>query len=112
MNKQSRFTGSLLAALTAVMMLALPVAGNAQETTTTVRGTVTAPDGSPAVGQTVTVTDTRTNSVRNTRTNSSGAFDVRGLPVGGPYTTSSAIRPVPGHPGHRRFHESIRCRIV
>jgi len=86
MNKQSRFTGSLLAALTAVMMLAVPVAGNAQETTTTVRGTVTAPDGSPAVGQTVTVTDTRTNSVRNTRTNSSGAFDVRGLPVGGPYT--------------------------
>ncbi len=86
MNNKSRFTGSMLATLMALMMLAIPVAGNAQETTTTIRGSVTAPDGTPAPGQLVIVTDTRTNSVRNTTTNSSGAFDVRGLPVGGPYT--------------------------
>ncbi|MBT8098245.1 MAG: TonB-dependent receptor, partial [Gammaproteobacteria bacterium] len=94
MNNKSRFSRSALAALkqstvamfAAMMLLALPVAGNAQETTTIIRGTVTAPDGSPAAGETVTVIDTRTNSSRVVRTNNSGAFDVRGLPVGGPYT--------------------------
>ncbi len=94
MTYKSRFSGSALATLrqitvaafAAVMLLALPVAGNAQETTTAVRGIVSAPDGSPAAGQAVTVTDTRTNSTRTVRTNDSGAFDVRGLPVGGPYT--------------------------
>jgi len=68
------------------MLLAVPVAGNAQETTTTIRGTVTAPDGSPAAGQTVTVTDTRTNSARTVQTNANGVFELRSLPVGGPYT--------------------------
>ena len=86
MINKTRLTGSVLSAFVAVMMLAVPVAGNAQETTTTIRGSVTAPDGTAAPGQLVTVTDTRTNSVRNTTTNNSGAFDVRGLPVGGPYT--------------------------
>lgn len=68
------------------MLLAVPVAGNAQETTTSIRGTVTAPDGTPAAGQTVVIVDTRTNASRTVTTNNSGAFDVRGLPVGGPYT--------------------------
>ena len=77
--------GGLTATL-AVAVLAFSVASNAQETTTTVRGTVTAPDGSPAAGQTVTVTDTRTGSMRTVTTNDRGAFDVRSLGVGGPYT--------------------------
>ncbi|MDH3577304.1 MAG: TonB-dependent receptor [Gammaproteobacteria bacterium] len=94
MKYKARFIGSTLATLqqaavvlfAATMLLAVPVAGNAQETTTTIRGTVTAPDGTPAAGERVTVTDTRTNSSRSVTTNNSGAFDVRGLPVGGPYT--------------------------
>jgi Carboxypeptidase regulatory-like domain/TonB dependent receptor-like, beta-barrel len=86
MKNKSRFTGSVLAAFIAVVMLTVPVAGNAQEITTTIRGTVTAPDGAPAAGQTVTITDTRTNSARTVRTKDNGSFDVRGLPVGGPYT--------------------------
>jgi len=81
-----RFSGSVLAALVAVMMLAVPVAGNAQETTSTIRGTVTAPDGTRAAGETVTISDTRTNATRTVTTNDNGTFTVRGLPVGGPYT--------------------------
>ena len=94
MKYKARFIGSTLATwqqaavvlFAATMLLAIPVAGNAQETTTAIRGTVSAPDGSPAAGERVIVTDTRTNSSRSVTTNSSGAFDVRGLPVGGPYT--------------------------
>ncbi len=75
-----------LMAVMAVALLAVSVVSNAQETTTVVRGSVTTPSGGPAVGESVTVTDTRTGSVRRTSTNDSGAFTVRGLPVGGPYT--------------------------
>lgn len=74
------------AAFVAGMLLMAPVAGLTQETTTTIRATVTAPDGSPAAGESVTITDTRTGAVRRTTTNSSGVITVRGLPVGGPYT--------------------------
>ena len=77
--------GGLTATL-AVALFAFSVASNAQETTTAIRGTVMAPDGSPASGQTVTVTDTRTGSTRTVTTNDRGAFDVRSLGVGGPYT--------------------------
>ncbi|MBT8068066.1 MAG: TonB-dependent receptor [Gammaproteobacteria bacterium] len=94
MKYKVRFLESTLSALqktafalcAAALLIAVPVAGNAQETTTTIRGTITAPDGSPAAGQLITVTDTRTASVRTTRTNDNGQFNVRGLPVGGPYT--------------------------
>ena len=68
------------------MLLAAPVASNAQETTTAVRGVVSTPDGTPAAAQSVTITDTRTGATRTTTTNDSGAFSIRGLPVGGPYT--------------------------
>jgi len=75
-----------LSATLAVALLAFSVASNAQETTTAVRGNVMTPDGAPAAGETVTVTDTRTSSRRIVTTSASGAFTVRGLPVGGPYT--------------------------
>lgn len=72
--------------LTAFMLFSLPVAGFAQETTSIIRGTVSAPDGSAAAGEAVTVTDTRTGTSRSVTTNDSGIFTVRGLQVGGPYT--------------------------
>ena len=94
MNKNSRrlhpsITRHLQACLAiclAVLLFAIPVAGNAQEISTSVRGTVTTPDGSPAAGQTVVITDTRTGSSRTATTSASGAFNIRGLPVGGPFT--------------------------
>lgn len=70
----------------AITLMTFSVAGFAQETTSAVRGTVTAPDGSPVAGATVTVTDTRTGTSRTVATNDSGAFNVRSLQVGGPYT--------------------------
>jgi outer membrane receptor for ferrienterochelin and colicin len=82
----SRLLQGGLAATLAVVLLAFSVASNAQETSTVVRGTVTGPDGAAAAGEAVSITDTRTGSVRRTTTNDSGAFTVRGLPVGGPYT--------------------------
>ena len=72
----------LLAAM-AVLLVALPVASNAQEISTVVRGTVTTPDGGPAAGELITVTDTRTNARRTTTTDGNGKFAVRGLAVGG-----------------------------
>lgn len=69
-----------------MLTLSLPVASNAQETTATIRGTVSAPNGNPAAGESVTVIDTRTGSTRSVTTSSSGVFSVRGLAVGGPYT--------------------------
>jgi hypothetical protein len=70
----------------ASLLIVLPVAGFAQETTTRVRGVVLAPDGSPAPGASVTITDTRTGAQRNVATSTTGGFAFRGLPVGGPYT--------------------------
>ncbi|MDH4056340.1 MAG: TonB-dependent receptor [Gammaproteobacteria bacterium] len=88
MINKSRFSGSVLAAFVAVMMLAVPVAGNAQETTGSIRGTVTGPDGSPISGAEVTLTDTRTASSRTMSTNSAGIFSQGGLRIGGPYQIS------------------------
>ena len=96
MNKNFRrlrpgFTRTLQAGLTAclaVLLLAVPVAGNAQETTSNVRGDLTAPDGSPAVGVSVRITDTRTGRSNTTTTTASGRFLIGDLAVGGPYTIS------------------------
>ncbi|MDH4047184.1 MAG: TonB-dependent receptor [Gammaproteobacteria bacterium] len=66
-------------------LLALSVAGFAQETTSAVRGTISGPDGAPAAGATVTVVDLRTGTRRSAVTSSSGQFSVSGLRVGGPY---------------------------
>ena len=58
----------------------------AQETTSAIRGTITQPDGSPAVGATVRIVDTRTGTSRVVTTSESGLFTANGLRVGGPYT--------------------------
>jgi outer membrane receptor for ferrienterochelin and colicin len=69
-------------------LLAMSVAGFAQETTSAVRGTISGPDGTPAAGATVTVVDQRTLSSRSAVTSSNGQFSVGGLRVGGPYTVN------------------------
>jgi len=75
-----------ISSLAAILMFAVPLAGFAQETTGSVRGTVQSPSGAPVAGSIVTVTDTRTGASRSTTANASGAYSVRGLTVGGPYT--------------------------
>jgi hypothetical protein len=96
MKQKSRFIASTLAmfrqlsvaALAAIVLIAMPVASNAQDTTSSIRGNVTAPDGGPAAGVSVRITDTRTGSTSSATTSSSGRFTVGNLAVGGPYTIS------------------------
>jgi hypothetical protein len=79
-------SGIASALLIAMMALALPVAGYAQETTSSIRGNIYQPDGTPAAGANVRVTDTRTGNSRTATTSDSGQFSLSGLRIGGPYT--------------------------
>ena len=81
-----RKSGTGAAWLAAMLVLILPVAGFAQETTTAIRGNILTPDGGPAAGASVRVVDTRTGTSRSTSTSETGQFTLSGLRVGGPYT--------------------------
>ncbi len=70
----------------ALAAMAASVPAISQEITSSIRGTVTTPAGNPAAGLAVVVTDTRTGAATSTTTNANGAFAVRSLSVGGPYT--------------------------
>ena len=87
MNNRFRLCISALAVL---LVLMIPVAGFAQETTSAIRVTVVGPEAEPLPGVDVTVTDTRTGSTRSSQSNASGLVFVRGLPVGGPYTVKAS----------------------
>lgn len=71
----------------AMVALIAPVAAMAQETTTQIRGTVTA-NGAPVAGAGVLVLNVPSGTKSQTTTDSSGAFSLSGLRVGGPYTVS------------------------
>lgn len=75
------FIGAALAALVA------PVAVHAQETTSSIRGTVTN-GGSPVAGATVTAVHVPSGTRSNTTTGNDGGFSLSGLRPGGPYTVS------------------------
>lgn len=74
--------------VTAVAMFAIPVVGYTQETTSTIRGVITAPDGGPAVGATVRIVDTRTGRFQVGTTNNTGRYQFGSLIVGGPYSVT------------------------
>jgi outer membrane receptor for ferrienterochelin and colicin len=75
-------------AAVSVLAIAMAQGAHAQETTSNLQGTVTTADGQPAANATVTVIDTRTGATRTSSTSASGAFDVRNLNPGGPYTVT------------------------
>jgi len=77
------------AAIVALSAALTPVAV-AQVTTSGVQGTVTNSDGTAAGDATVTIEDSRTGLTRSVVTTPTGAFDIRGLNVGGPYTVTVA----------------------
>jgi len=83
MNKRFRLCTSILATL---LVLMIPVALQAQETTSSIRVTLVGLDGNALAGVPVAITDTRTGSTRTGVSNDSGLVLQRGLPVGGPYT--------------------------
>ncbi|APE26871.1 TonB-dependent receptor [Aurantiacibacter gangjinensis] len=80
----------LLAASVASLATAamLPQAAQAQQITSGIQGNVTDTNGNAVSGASVTVTDTRTDSVRTTDVDSDGSFRVENLPSGGPYTVT------------------------
>ena len=71
-----------VAALAAVMLLTVPVASNAQETSSDVTGTITSESGAPVSGATVTIRSDATGLTRSATTNAAGEYSIRGLPVG------------------------------
>ncbi|MDH3925214.1 MAG: TonB-dependent receptor, partial [Xanthomonadales bacterium] len=77
-------------ALAVLLVLMIPLAAMAQETTSAIRVSVFGPDASPLEGVDVSITDTRTGSTRTAQSNASGLVFVRGLPVGGPYTVEAS----------------------
>ncbi|MCB1845743.1 MAG: carboxypeptidase regulatory-like domain-containing protein, partial [Halioglobus sp.] len=90
MNKAfSLFACALrLAASMAILTVAMPTLVLAQETTSSIRGSVTGPDGTPTADATINITDMRTGSNRSATTSASGQFTASGLRVGGPYTVT------------------------
>lgn len=99
MNHKSRFLGSALTtmkqlslvALTAVFLVALPVASNAQETSADVRGTVSDSSGNPLPGAIVTVRNNASGLTRTSTTNADGEFQVRNMPIGSDYQATANI---------------------
>ena len=79
--RTSLFLGVAAAALIA------PVAATAQETTSTIRGSVTS-GGAPVAGATVTITHVPSGTAVNTVTGANGSFNASGLRVGGPFSVS------------------------
>ena len=58
----------------------------AQNTTSSIGGRISANDGKPAAGATVTIVHTESGSVSNVTTDTEGRYVARGLRAGGPYT--------------------------
>jgi outer membrane receptor for ferrienterochelin and colicin len=78
-------SGLPVAALAAIMFLTVPVASNAQDTTSAIRGKIIDPAGAPVAGASVVVEDTRSGVTRNLTSNDDGLFLASRLLPGGPY---------------------------
>ncbi|MDB5680327.1 MAG: TonB-dependent receptor [Sphingomonas bacterium] len=68
----------------AVAALVIPAAASAQETTSTIRGSVSA-NGAPVADARILITDVNSGTKVETGTDSSGNFNASGLRAGGPY---------------------------
>ena len=86
----------------ALLVLALPVAGIAQQTTSSIQGKVSGPDGIPIANAQVTVQHVPTGTSASTQTNASGTYSIRGLRIGGPYV---ATLPGTSEYGEERIEE-------
>jgi len=82
-------TRNSFAFLIFLLFLIVPLAGLAQQTTSSMRVNVATPDGMPSTDATITVTDTRTGSSRTSAATSAGSATFTGLRIGGPYTVNA-----------------------
>ncbi|GAA3251079.1 hypothetical protein GCM10020258_06520 [Sphingomonas yabuuchiae] len=81
----------------AVVALAIPAAAAAQETTSSIRGNVTA-NGAPVAGATITIVNVPSGTTTSTVSGADGSFSSTGLRVGGPFTVTVSA---PGYPETR-----------
>jgi hypothetical protein len=75
-------------AIAVAMSIGMSGATMAQETSSSISGTILSESGQSVAGATVTITDTRTSSVKVISSNETGRYNLRGLRVGGPYTVA------------------------
>ncbi|WP_394647783.1 carboxypeptidase regulatory-like domain-containing protein [uncultured Sphingomonas sp.] len=73
----------------AAVALVMPAAAMAQETTSAIRGTVTA-DGAPVAGASVTIVNVPSGTRSTLSTDANGSFTATGLRPGGPYSVTVA----------------------
>ena len=73
----------------AAVALIAPAAASAQETTSVIRGTVTAA-GAPVAGAQVTIVNVPSGTTSNITTDANGSFNASGLRVGGPFSVTVA----------------------
>lgn len=88
------FLAASVASIGVATLAAAPAA--AQQITSGIEGTVEASDGTPLVGATVIVRDTRTGRTETLTAGDSGRFRVESLTAGGPYTITATA---PGYEG-------------
>ena len=77
-----------LSAATIALLASAPAAVYAQETSSSLRGSVTDGSGSSISGASVTIQHVPSGSVSRTTTGANGAFNSSGLRVGGPYNVT------------------------
>ncbi len=79
----------------ASLLITIPVAGFAQETTSAIRGKVLDPTGNPVANAMIVVEDTRSGAERTTTSGSDGTFFATRLLPGGPYkVTVNSVKTV------------------
>lgn len=72
----------------ALALSATATAVVAQETTSSIRGSVTGAEGAPAIGASVSAVHEPSGTTANATVNGAGAFNLTGLRPGGPYTVT------------------------
>ncbi|MCW8109687.1 TonB-dependent receptor [Alteromonas ponticola] len=75
-------------AIAVAMSVGMATSAMAQETTSSIRGSVVSEAGSNLAGATVTIVHEPSATVSTATTNENGSFSARGLRVGGPYTVT------------------------
>ena len=82
--KRQSLLANIIALTLGILLLIASAALSAlgQAGTSTIRGTVTDPQGNVVPGATVTLTNTGTNTSRTTTTSDQGAYTIEFVPVG------------------------------
>ena len=84
MLQRSKLSRIALAVAMSVGLSTAAMANTGQSSS--IRGVIEGPTGSPAVGTTITMIHQPSGTVKEVEVNAEGAFTARGLRVGGPYT--------------------------